>query len=240
MKSETKIFADPSILATAFADDFAMWVAGKKQDRITVALSGGSTPKMLFELWAKSYTDKLDWSKIHFFWGDERCVPPDDRDSNYGVANALFFEKVGIGRDKIHRVLGESDPASERARYEKEILDVVEVDGNRLPVFDLIILGMGDDGHTASIFPHESKFLHSDRMCEVAVHPQSGQKRITLTGPVINRAKKIVFLITGDSKANVLTQVINKSGDYKSFPASHIESEDLCFYMDQAAASQLS
>ena len=98
---------------------------------------------------------------------------------------------------------------------------------------------MGADGHTASIFPHESQFLESEKVVEVATHPQSGQKRLTLTGPVINRAKKVAFLITGADKATVLTQVINKTGDYANFPAAQIQPDELRFYLDQAAAKEL-
>jgi len=239
MTAETKKFADPAAVAAAFAADFATWVASQTQDKITVALSGGSTPKALFELWASDYADKIDWSRVHFFWGDERCVPPDDSDSNYGVAKSLFFDKVGIADDNVHRVFGEADPDQERSRYENEIYGHVEIDDNAIPQFDMVILGLGDDGHTASIFPHQMKFLKSDQVCEVAIHPLTAQKRITLTGPVLNRAKKVAFLITGENKADILAQVINKTGEFESFPAAHIEPDDLSFYVDQAAAKKL-
>ncbi|MFG0261155.1 MAG: 6-phosphogluconolactonase [Novipirellula sp. JB048] len=239
MSTETKTFADPAALAAAFASDFAAWVKTQSQDKITVALSGGSTPKRLFELWASEYADKIDWSRIHFFWGDERCVAPDDSESNYGVAKALLFDKIEIAEENVHRVLGEADPEEERLRYENEIYQHVEVDENAVPQFDLVILGMGSDGHTASIFPHQSQFLKSVQVCEVAIHPETAQKRITLTGPVLNRAKKVAFLITGEEKADVLAQVINKTGQFDSFPAAHIEAADLTFYVDHAAAKSL-
>ncbi len=238
-ETNTKTFADSAALAAAFAADFATWVASQGQDKITVALSGGSTPKLLFELWASEYADKIDWSRIHFFWGDERCVPPEDGDSNYGVAKTIFLDKISIPAENIHRVIGEADPDEERTRYENEIYGYVDIDDNAIPQFDLVILGMGDDGHTASIFPHQSQFLKSDKVCEVAIHPQTAQKRITLTGPVINGAKKVVFLITGGNKADVLAQVIHKSGDFESFPAAHITPVNLIFYLDQAAAKNL-
>ncbi len=239
MSTETKIFADPASVAVAFATDFAAWVETQKQSKITVALSGGSTPKILFELWARDFADKVDWSRIHFYWGDERCVPADDSDSNYGVAKALFLDKVSIPASNVHHVFGATDPNEERVRYENEIKNEIASDGNSIPRFDLVILGMGADGHTASIFPHESQFLESEKIIEVATHPQSGQKRLTLTGPVINRAKKVAFLITGTDKASVLAQVINKTGDYANFPAAHIQADELRFYLDQAAAKEL-
>lgn len=239
LKAETKTFADPPAVAAAFATDFAAWLDRQEQDKITVALSGGSTPKLLFERWAREYGDKMDWSRIHFFWGDERCVAPNDSDSNYGVAKELFLDQVMIADDHVHRVLGEADPEQERSRYENEIFEYVDLDDDKTPRFDLVILGMGDDGHTASIFPHQSQFLTSRRVCEVATHPLTAQKRITLTGPVLNRAKKVAFLITGESKADVLAQVIHKTGQFASFPASYVEADDLCFYLDQAAAKAL-
>jgi 6-phosphogluconolactonase len=235
MAKQTKVFSDPSAVALAFAKDLAAWVKTQPQERITIALSGGSTPKLLFRLWASDDAPAIDWTRIHFFWGDERCVPPDHSDSNYGVVKELFFDPVGISKANIHRVLGENNPNDERVRYENEIKNIVEEDENGIPKFDLIILGMGADGHTASIFPHESELLKSPRIVEVASHPQSGQKRLTLTGPVINNAKKVAFLITGQDKAAVLTQVLHETGQCESFPASHVHAQDLCFYLDQAA-----
>ncbi|EMI19734.1 6-phosphogluconolactonase [Rhodopirellula maiorica SM1] len=239
MSTETKKFADSAAVASGFAADFAEWVAAQGHDKITVALSGGSTPKLLFGLWASDYADKIEWARLHFFWGDERCVEPDDSDSNYGVAKALFLDKVQIPEENVHRILGEADPDEERLRYENEVYGHVDIDDNAVPEFDLIILGMGTDGHTASIFPHQSQFLKSPQVCEVAIHPETAQKRITLTGPVLNRGKKVAFLITGGDKAEVLAQVIKKEGDFANFPASHVEAADLTFYVDEAAAARL-
>jgi 6-phosphogluconolactonase len=234
----TKIYPDPAALAAAFAADFAAWVESQPDTKLTIALSGGSTPKRLFELWAHQYASTIDWSRLHFFWGDERCVAPDNPESNYGVAKALLFDHITIATTNIHRVRGEAAPKEEAARYEQEIAEYVKTtDG--APQFDLIILGMGDDGHTASIFPHQSEFLKSPRVCEVATHPQSGQQRITLTGPVINSAKKIDFLVTGASKSEVLADVIGQTGAFESYPAAAITGDKVCFYLDQSAAAKL-
>ncbi len=239
MTTETKIFADTSAVAAGFAEDFAAWVENSYQDKpLAVALSGGSTPKVLFELWASRYARAIDWSRVKFFWGDERCVAPDDAESNYGVAKALFLDRVTIPASNVHRVFGEADPMGERLRYQNEIVSVVG-NGGTVPQFDLIILGMGDDGHTASIFPHESHFLNSKELCEVATHPSSGQKRITLTGTVINAASRVAFLITGANKADVLAQVIDKTGEFESFPASHVSAKEVTFFLDQAAAGKI-
>ncbi len=239
MSAEVKIFADSSAVAAGFAADFAELVQANGRENFTVALSGGSTPRILFERWTRQFADRIDWSLIHFFWGDERFVAPDDGDSNFGVAKSLFLDNISIPVANIHRALGESDPELERQRYEKEVLTHVEIGDVGLPRFDLVILGMGDDGHTASIFPHESQFLQSSRICEVATHPDTSQRRITLTGPVLNAAARVAFLITGSSKAGVLAQVINRSGDYDRYPASHVNVPDQCFYLDRAAASAL-
>ncbi|MGB7323441.1 MAG: 6-phosphogluconolactonase [Rubripirellula sp.] len=239
MPAQIKTFADPSTLADAFATEFAHWLSAQTQPTVTVALSGGSTPKLLFTRWASQFAGKIDWTRVHFFWCDERCVAPDDPDSNYGVAKELFLDSVKIPAGNVHRMIGESAPADERARYETEVAKHVAVGDNGLPVFDSVMLGMGDDGHTASIFPHESQFLKSSNVCEVATHPTSGQKRITLTGPVLNNAKKVAFLITGAGKADVLADVVGQSGQFDRYPASHISVKDLTFYLDQPAAAKL-
>lgn len=239
MSVSTKTLADPTRLAEAFASDFAIWVAAHPTGPITVALSGGSTPKRLFELWADQYADKIDWSRLHFFWGDERCVPPMDPESNYGVAKKLLFDRIAMPSENIHRVHGESSPAEECTRYEQEIQQFVKTNRDGNPQFDQIILGMGDDGHTASIFPHENEFLDSDRVCEVATHPQSGQHRITLTGRVLNAAKKVSVLVTGGGKADVLADVIGRRGKFASYPISAVHGDNVCFYVDAAAAANL-
>ncbi|TWT74339.1 6-phosphogluconolactonase [Allorhodopirellula solitaria] len=240
MAVSTKLFADPTALAAAFAADFAAWVDAQPGVTLTVALSGGSTPKRLFELWADQFSDKIDWSRIEFFWGDERCVPPEDAESNYGVAKELLFDRISIPGENIHRVKGEASPEQECNRYEQEIQRIVPADRDGNPQFDLIILGMGDDGHTASIFPHQNEFLKSPKVCEVATHPQSGQQRVTLTGRVLDAAKKVTVLVTGAGKADVLAEVINKQGAFADYPVSHVDAEDTCFYVDQAAAAKLS
>lgn len=237
--SNIKTFATPHDVVTAFASDFSNWLRSlpSNQTKITVALSGGSTPKLLYQLWASQYADAIDWNRLYFFWGDERCVPPEDADSNFGAAKTLWLDKISIDAANIHRVQGESDPDEERSRYENEIYEHVEIDDNAIPQFDFVILGMGTDGHTASIFPHQMHFLKSDKVCEVAIHPETAQKRITLTGPVLNGAQRVAFLVTGTEKAAVLRAVIHQSGDFESYPASHIAGKQVDFYLDAAAAS---
>ena len=232
----TLIFDTPQAVAEAFAKDLAQRIAAA--DQLTIALSGGSTPKLLFDHMAAEYAD-IDWSKVHLYWGDERCVPPTDDDSNYKMTVTHLLSKIDMPEANVHRVLGENDPVQEAERYGKEIEDGLP-SANGLPQFDLIILGMGADGHTASIFPHEMELLDSKEVCAVATHPESDQKRVSLTGPVINNAKAVTFLVTGASKAEKVVEIFNQSGDWKSYPASYIkpDSGELTWYLDKAANGQ--
>ena len=235
---EIKTYADNPTVAAEFADYFRDWINGQSGDKITIALSGGGTPKLLYQILAEKHADAIDWKKLHFFWGDERCVGPDDPESNYGECKALLLDKVSIPAENIHRIVGESDSAEEAGRYENEIYEHVEINDDAVPEFDMILLGMGGDGHTASIFPHQMGLLQSEKVCEPAVHPGTGQHRVTITGGVLNAAKAVVFLITGDSKADVLPQVIDKSG--AEFPATHVQpAGSLTFFLDEAAAAKL-
>ena len=233
---DIRIFQDNEAVAKAFAAYFAAWLEDKQE--VSVALSGGSTPKVLFQHWAESYQEKIPWEKIHFFWGDERCVPPDHEESNFGMTKALLFDQINIPEKNIHRVRGEEEPGNEAIRYAQEITKSTKSE-NDLPVFDLIILGMGADGHTASIFPHQMELLRDSRITAVAKHPKSGQKRISITGKVINNAKLIIFLVTGASKKPVLDEITNKSGNWEAYPASHIKPEQgkLIWIVDESAIS---
>ena len=228
---EKNIFKDNPEVAEAFAKFLCDEIA--KVDNITIALSGGSTPKLLFEVLAKDYKDKIDWSKVHLYWGDERCVSPSDEQSNFRMTNEKLLQKVDIPFSNIHRVYGENTPSVEAYRYGKRIKKNLELK-NDLPIFDLIILGMGSDGHTASIFPHQIELLNSKNTCEVAIHPDSGQRRITLTGSVINAAKQIHFLVTGAAKQSVIKEIFSQSGNWETYPASFIKNAN--WWMDESAA----
>ena len=191
---ELKIYKDKVEVAREFSSYFAEFVEGKPQ--VQVALSGGSTPKVVFDVLAADYGQKMDWSKVHFYWGDERCVPPDDEESNFKMTVDHLFSKIEVPKENIHRILGENDPNSEAMRYANLLeINLDRVEG--IPEFDLVILGMGDDGHTASIFPHEIDLWDAEDHCVVATHPETGQKRVSINGKVINRAKEVVFLVTG-------------------------------------------
>ncbi|MBV6644026.1 MAG: 6-phosphogluconolactonase [Cyclobacteriaceae bacterium] len=225
---------NPQAVACDFSTFFTQ--LAENNASFTVALSGGSTPKILFDLLAAEFSEAIDWNNIHFYWGDERCVPPKHEESNYKMTEEHLFSKVSVPVGNIHRVLGENDPVDEAGRYGKLIRENLP-SANSLPQFDLIILGMGSDGHTASIFPHEMSLLHSNKVCEVATHPDSGQKRVTLTGPVINNARNIAFLVTGESKKPKTTEIFGHKANYKTYPAAHIRPTrgDLHWFLDESA-----
>jgi 6-phosphogluconolactonase len=206
----------------------------------SIALSGGNTPKAVFESMSSGGPGDVPWNKIHFFWGDERCVGSSHPDSNYRMAFESLLSPLKIGEAYIHRIIGESDPDYEADRYTVEILKNVDArDG--YASFDLIILGMGDDGHTASIFPGQDKIISSTRVCEMSAHPVSGQKRITLTMGTINNAKNIFFLVTGNKKAKLVSDIINKKRDWGLYPAAMVNPihGKLCWLLDREAASGL-
>ncbi len=233
---ELKIYKDKNEVAKEFSSYLADFVATK--ETVHIALSGGSTPKIVFDSLASDYADKIDWSKIHFYWGDERCVPPTDEQSNYKMTVDHLFSKITMPEENIHRVLGENNPTGEAMRYANLLeINLDRVDG--IPQFDLVILGMGDDGHTASIFPHEIALWLAEDHCVVATHPDSGQERVSINGKVINKSKEVAFLVTGESKADKVTEIINKTGDHKSYPASLVnpESGNLVWFLDHSAAS---
>ena len=234
MPTQIHLSADPNGVARDFTRYLLEQLHGKKH--FTIALSGGSTPKLLFRLWATEYQDAIDWSAIHFFWGDERCVQPDDDESNFGMTKALLFDKVNLPVENIHRVRGEDEPEKEARRYAAEIADNTE-QSNGFPSFDLVILGMGDDGHTASIFPHEMELLEEERFCAVATHPTSGQKRVSITGPVINNAQRVAFLVTGANKEEKVSAIFQRKEGYHAYPAAHVQpvTGALHWFLDDAA-----
>lgn len=231
-----QILEDPHALAAAFAQHFESWSRRPKPWHI--ALSGGSTPKLLFELWGSQYLDRIDWSACHFWWGDERCVAPDHPDSNYKMAWDLFLSKLDIPANQIHRIQGEADPEREAKRYGDELAAHLPL-SNGWPVFDLILLGMGEDGHTASIFPDQINLFYSPAYCVVASHPQSGQLRVSLTGGVLNQAQELAFLVTGAAKASVISTIFNQEEGCMDYPAALVKNRELTWYLDAAAAGAL-
>ena len=224
----------PEDLAEAFAQQLITCVDETEGDSFHLALSGGRTPSLLFSLLAEKYSHSLIWQKIHFWWGDERMVSQKDPESNFGVVEKLLFTRIEIAQNHIHRIRGEAEPNQEVMRYASEIKSLVP-EKNGWPVFDLIMLGLGDDGHTASIFPNQMELLESDKITGIALHPVNGQQRITLTGKVLNNAKKVAFLVTGESKATIFNDIIHQHENAAGYPASHIKPVDeLHWFVDEA------
>jgi 6-phosphogluconolactonase len=206
---------------------------------LSVALSGGSTPIRIFEEILKLPIADLPFRDFHYFWGDERCVPPNHPESNYRNARETFLRHLNIKEKNIYRIHGEADPRMEALRY-AEILKMLPVHDN-LPVFDLMLLGVGEDGHTASIFPNHMELLDAEETVAYTFHPVTGQPRITLTGRVINNARHVLFLCSGKSKAEIVTTILNHPPTNSPFPASFINPSKgkLSWFLDREAAEKL-
>ena len=243
MNPNIHIFETPEDTARAVAELILVEAKERTKQSLpyNIALSGGSTPKLLFTILANEYVHKLQWDFVRLFWVDDRCVPPTHPESNFGMTYNSLLSQVSIHDDNIFRMIGEADPQKEAARY--QALLAAQLPANKgIQQFDLVLLGMGDDGHIASIFPDNLGLLDAPKTVAVAEHPTSGQKRISLTGNVINNADKVVFLITGASKSTVLRQIIKRESGFEKYPASYIHDQSgaIAFYIDKAAANKLS
>jgi 6-phosphogluconolactonase len=237
---------DSEALALTTAD----WIASAVEQSIAargtarIAISGGNTPKRTFELLADSahpFRQRIDWSSLLLFWVDERCVPPSSADSNYHMTRETLLSKVPLPEENIVRIEGELDPEEAAARYESALRNRFRMEGAELPRFDFILLGLGDNGHTASLFPH-SDALDSMMRLAVSAHVEANNPwRVTLTWPVINHASQVVFQIQGASKAEVLHNVMLGPYQPELLPTQLIrpESGELTLLLDQAAAAQL-
>lgn len=202
----------------------------------TIALAGGSTPKPLYESLA---TRDLPWDKIHVFWGDERYVSADNADSNQLMARQAWLDRVAIPSENIHPMVVNGKSAEEDAAlYERELKAFFGVAEGEFPQFDLILLGMGDDGHTASLFPHTPVLQERDRA--IAVGNKSGQPRITFTVPLINRADCVLFLVAGENKQNALRQIFSSDADDNIYPARLVRPQgELWWLLDETAGKFL-
>ncbi len=236
---QSKILSSPQETANVLAIDFIRYTEEilKFREKLYIAVSGGSTPNIFFDLLANEYSEAIPWKKLQFFWVDERCVPHNHVESNYGNAFERCFSKVAIPKENLHPVYGGENPVVETVRYTGEILSHVPSIGG-YPCFDIIMLGMGEDGHTASIFPGQELLFETHAIVSVSENPISGQKRITLTGKVINNASEIIFVATGHKKKNVLEQILEKQPTATLYPASHISPlrGRLSWYLDKEAA----
>ena len=240
-----KILPSPENLAVHLAEEFKQLSdsGGRHREKLHIALSGGSTPKISFRLLAQPrYRNKINWKRLHVYWGDERCVPPDHPESNYGMTRENLLQYIEIPESNIHRIKGELVPDQAANSYSREIQQNVPSGMGGIPCFDWLLLGMGEDGHTASMFPGSEVLNIKDKICAVSAHPESGQKRVTLTLPVINHAKKVTFLVTGKSKSRVISEIFNRATGFDHYPVSliHPSHGEIEWLLDTAAASSLS
>jgi 6-phosphogluconolactonase len=207
----------------------------------TVALSGGSTPKAMFTLLADQFAGEVEWARVHFFWGDERNVPPNHAESNFRMAREALLDHISVPEENIHRIESELNPHRAAVAYQEEITTYFNPVTGDWPQFDLIFLGMGEDGHTASLFPYTEALKEDQSLVVANFVTVLDSWRITMTVPLINAARQVVFLISGQNKAAALREVL--LGEYRpmQYPAQLIIPFDgrLAWYVDEAAASQL-
>ena len=242
MKPEIRLFKDLEELSRTAAELFMEQAAQSiaERGRFLVALNGGSTPTRLFELLATDFQGKVNWTQVHAFWGDERCVPPDDPGSSYGQARDTLLSRVLIPEANVHRVKGELGPAEASKEYS---LTLQEFASHPLswPRFDLVYLGMGEDGHTASLFPGSPVDVSEPTMPVTAHYQDRPANRVTLTPVVFNSTCMVIFMATGEKKAQTLSEVLSGRYNPELYPAQRIQPTDgrLIWLVDEAAASNM-
>ncbi|MFT6987677.1 MAG: 6-phosphogluconolactonase [Psychromonas sp.] len=232
------IFDSTQLLLDKLAQDFLRLSQNDKQSDIS--LSGGTTPILLFTFLAESdYAQSINWQKLHFWWGDERCVPVSSPESNFGQCKKLLFDKINIPAENIHPIHGESDPQQEALRYEQEIRSHID-SVHEIPQFDWIILGVGEDGHTASLFPGETDF-NDTHLTLVATQPQSGQLRVSISAGLIENSKRVTYLALGHNKADIIYKIEREVAGSERYPAAKISSKKGLteWYLDPGSAKWL-
>lgn len=241
-----RTFPDVEAVSEAAAREFVDRAreAVAARGRFTAALSGGSTPRRLYQLLAgPPLGDQVDWGRVEVFWGDERCVPPDDKDSNYRMAREALLDRVPIPPDHVHRMEAERPDRDAAARdYEATLARAFGVaPGGEPPAFDLVLLGLGPDGHTASLFPHTTALDETQRWVVANHVPKLGADRLTLTVRVLNRAREVLFLVAGADKAEPLAGVLEGPPDPRRLPAQLVRPANgrLVWFVDRQAAARL-
>ena len=245
---QIKYYVEPDAGALARrAAQYFVEMAGEAVEahgRARIAISGGTTPKAAFELLAdrnQPWRSRMPWEMLDLYWVDERSVPPADAESNYRMTREALLEHVPLKAEQIHRIEGELEPEEAAARYESELRSSFRLEDAESPRFDLVALGLGEDGHTASLFPHTAAIHELDRLAVANYVPKKEAWRITLTWPVINHAREVFFLIAGADKADRLKEVFLGPKDVERLPSQLIwpASGILTLILDKAAAAQL-
>jgi 6-phosphogluconolactonase len=240
-----QVYPDAASLTRAAAEHFVARAAEAvtARGRFTVALSGGSTPRSTYTLLASDeFAPRVDWPRVHAFWGDERCVPPDDPDSNYRTAHEVLLRHVPIPAGNVHRIQGELEPEPAAREYERALLTMFgSSPGGSPPRFDLVLLGMGDDGHTASLFPGTAAIHEGKRWVVAHYVDKLSVWRVTLTPAVINAAAHVTFLVSGAAKARRLREVLIGPFQPDRLPPQIVQPADgrLLWLLDAAAAAHL-
>ncbi|HKH11270.1 MAG TPA: 6-phosphogluconolactonase [Rubrobacter sp.] len=232
-----EVFDTPDGLAGAAARAFAekSREAIAARGSFAVALAGGSTPKATYEVLARDHADTVDWPSVHVFFGDERPVPPEHEDSNYRMAGEALLDHVPVG--SVHRMRGELPPEEAASSYEEELRVFF---GEDPPVLDLVMLGIGEDGHTASLFPETSALEVTGRLAVANPVPKLGTTRITLTVPVLNAARDVLMLVAGEGKAEALEEILEGEDDPRAYPAKLVQpSGGPRWLVDRSAARKL-
>ncbi len=246
VKFDVQIVEDAEALSRAAAEAIVCQVNEtlEKREFFTIALSGGSTPRVLYALLAKdaSFRDEVDWGKIHFLWGDERYVPPDHPESNYRMANEAMLSKIPVPAANIHRMRTEDADVTKVAEaYEQEVRLLFKLGAGELPRLDCVLLGMGPDGHTASLFPGTTALNEKERLVVANWVEKFRAYRITMTAPVLNNACSIIFLVGGEEKAETLREVLQGKRQPERFPSQLIQPTHgkLLWLIDKASAQLL-
>lgn len=234
------VYQEKEDIAYAMVDKLIS-LSHSKQNRIDIAISGGGTPKIIFQCINKQNKIKsIQWDKLYFWWCDERCVNFDSEESNFGEADRILFQKIPIPRNNLEPIHGYINPEQAAIHYMDRLKNVPLT--NEIPQFDWIWLGMGADGHTASIFPGKGGIpLSSKKLVDIASHPQTKQMRVTLTLKVINNAKSIDFLVTDQIKASMLRKIFDNQIKMDAYPAKAVRPTNgkLLWHIDQWAADEL-
>lgn len=242
--AEIRILTTPQELFEAAAEEVicAAKEAEDTRGRFTIALSGGSTPKSLYNLLATNARNALPWDRMFFFWGDERHVPPTHPESNYRMANEVMLSKVPVPAGNVFRMPTENPDAARVAEeYEKALRSFFQLSATEVPRFDLILLGLGPDGHTASLFPGTTALREKSRLVVANWVEKLKTNRLTFTFPVLNASRCVAFLVSGMEKAGVLKTVLEENAPAEQYPAKLVNpaSGKLIWFLDRAAASEL-
>ncbi len=231
------IFLDPDTMAKEIASQLEKCASQTEKDgRIfTLVLSGGSTDPVLYgKLAEPKWRDRIPWKSVHIFFVDERCVPPENEESNYGICCRVLLDHIAIPNSNIHRIRGEEDPVSESTRYAKEIQDHMIFRKGQGNFFDWVFLGVGTDGHTASLFPGQN-IINSPKLCEVARHPDTGQLRITMTPAAIELSSRITYHCIGEEKSEIVFKLASDPSATNIYPALRIQGE---WFLDKSASAK--